>query len=93
MEHTQTPDSAVKNSKSRDNGAKLIFSDQHCKDGAFLLLFDETNITKRLHVIKSLSFHRRLHHFNDSAIIPSDDNWNAINYDFVNSPATGILIW
>lgn len=27
MEHTQTPDSAVKNSKSRDNGAKLIFSD------------------------------------------------------------------
>ena len=27
MEHTQTQDSAVKNSKSRDNGAKLIFSD------------------------------------------------------------------
>lgn len=27
MEHTQPRDSAVKNSKSRDNGAKLIFSD------------------------------------------------------------------
>ena len=27
------------------------------------------------------------------AQVSGDNNWNAINYDFVNSPATGILIW